>query len=57
MRLSHDLQATFRQVGERVLAQVFDDDELAAVLGRLNATLRHALAATPAARRRPATTC
>jgi len=47
VRLSEDLQATFRQVGERILAQVFDDDELAAVLDRLNATLRHALAASP----------
>ncbi|GAA2557444.1 dynamin family protein [Winogradskya consettensis] len=41
--LSDDLRATFRQVGERVLAQVFDDDELSAVLDRLNATLRHTL--------------
>ncbi|AGZ42545.1 dynamin family protein [Actinoplanes friuliensis] len=48
VRLSDDLQATFRQVGERVLAQVFDDEELAAVLDRLNATLRHALGAGPA---------
>lgn len=45
VRLSEDLQATFRQVGERILAQVFDDEELAGVLDRLNATLRHALAA------------
>ncbi|MFI7601818.1 dynamin family protein [Actinoplanes sp. NPDC049681] len=45
VRLSEDLRATFRQVGERVLAQVFDDEELAGVLDRLNATLRHALAA------------
>ncbi|MET8149693.1 dynamin family protein [Actinoplanes sp. NPDC049668] len=48
VRLSDDLRATFRQVGERVLAQVFDDEELAAVLDRLNATLRHALAGGPA---------
>jgi hypothetical protein len=47
VRLSDDLRATFRQVGERVLAQVFDDEELAAVLDRLNATLRHALDAGP----------
>ncbi|BCJ49205.1 dynamin [Actinoplanes sp. NBRC 14428] len=47
VRLSDDLRATFRQVGERVLAQVFDDEELAGVLDRLNATLRHALAAGP----------
>ncbi|MEV4640154.1 dynamin family protein [Actinoplanes sp. NPDC049548] len=47
VRLSEDLRATFRQVGERVLAQVFDDEELAGMLDRLNATLRHALAAGP----------
>ena len=45
--LSQDLEATFRQVGEKVLAEVFDDAELAAVLGRLNATLRHTLASAP----------
>ncbi|MCA2214950.1 dynamin family protein [Jidongwangia harbinensis] len=45
--LSHDLEVTFRQVGEKVLAEVFGPDELAGVLGRLNATLRHALAAAP----------
>jgi hypothetical protein len=45
--LSHTLETTFRQVSERVLAEVFDEGELAAVLGRLNATLRHALAAAP----------
>jgi hypothetical protein len=48
VRLSDDLRATFRQVGERVLAQVFDDDERAAVLDGLNASLRHALAGAPA---------
>jgi hypothetical protein len=47
VRLSHDLQEKFRQVGERVLAQVFDGDEVQLVLGRLNATLRHALSASP----------
>jgi len=47
VRLSDDLQATFRQVGERILAQVFDAEELAGVLDRLNATLRHALAGSP----------
>jgi hypothetical protein len=47
VRLSDDLQATFRQVGERILAQVFDADELAGVLDRLNAQLRHALAGSP----------
>jgi 50S ribosome-binding GTPase len=45
--LSQGLQETFQQVGERVLASVFDADERAAMLGRLNATLRHALAAAP----------
>jgi dynamin family protein len=45
VQLSQRLDTTFRQVAERVLHEVFDDAELAAVLGRLNATLRHALAA------------
>jgi hypothetical protein len=45
--LSQQLEATFRQVGEKVLAEVFDAGELAAMLGRLNATLRHALSAAP----------
>jgi hypothetical protein len=45
VHLSHDLQATFRQVGEKVLAQVFGDEELRGLLDRLNATLRHELAA------------
>jgi hypothetical protein len=45
--LSHHLQDTFRQVAERVLAEVFDDGERDAVLGRLNASLRHALATAP----------
>ena len=47
VQMSQRLDTTFRQVAERVLHEAFDDDELAAVLGRLNATLRHALAATP----------
>lgn len=47
VELSQDLQSTFRQVGEKVLAEVFDAGELAGVLGRLNATLRHALASAP----------
>jgi hypothetical protein len=47
VRLSQDLQGKFRQVGERVLAQVFDGDEVQLVLGRLNATLRHALSTAP----------
>jgi hypothetical protein len=47
VQLSQDLQVTFRQVGEKVLAHVFDDEELDGLLDRLNATLRHALAASP----------
>jgi hypothetical protein len=47
VRLSQELQGKFRQVGERVLAQVFDGDEVQLVLGRLNATLRHALSTSP----------
>ncbi|WP_233604558.1 dynamin family protein [Micromonospora sp. HM5-17] len=47
VRLSADLEVRFRQVGERVLAEVFQPDELQFVLGRLNATLRHALASKP----------
>ncbi len=47
VELSQTLQTTCQQVGERVLASVFDADELATMLGRLNSTLRHALAATP----------
>ncbi|MEO3819509.1 dynamin family protein [Plantactinospora sp. B24E8] len=47
IRLSADLEVRFRQVGERVLAEVFQPDELGFVLGRLNATLRHALASKP----------
>jgi hypothetical protein len=45
--LSQQLEATFAQVGEKVLASVFDPAERAAMLGRLNATLRHTLAAAP----------
>ncbi|WP_305783340.1 dynamin family protein [Symbioplanes lichenis] len=40
---SEDLRDTFRQIGERVLAQVFDAGELDGLLTRLNATLRHSL--------------
>jgi predicted GTPase len=47
VRLSQDLEFRFRQVGEVVLAQVFAPHELQHVLGRLNATLRHALGAKP----------
>jgi hypothetical protein len=45
--MSQTLETTFRQVAEKVLAEVFEADELAGMLGRLNATLRHALAAAP----------
>jgi len=47
VRLSADLEVCFRRVGERALAEVFQPDELRFVLGRLNATLRHALASKP----------
>jgi hypothetical protein len=47
IRLSQDLRRRFEQVGERVLAQVFQPDELAEVLGRVNAGLRHALVSRP----------
>lgn len=47
VRLSADLEARFQQVGERALAQVFGPAEVQHVLGRLNATLRHALATKP----------
>jgi hypothetical protein len=47
VELSRGLEDTFTQVGEKVLASVFDDTERAEMLGRLNATLRHTLAAGP----------
>jgi hypothetical protein len=47
IRLSEDLRWRFGQVGERVLAQVFEPAELAEVLGRVNAGLRHALVSKP----------
>ena len=47
VRLSRDLEVRFHRVGEQVLAQVFQPDELRFVLSRLNATLRHALASKP----------
>jgi hypothetical protein len=47
VELSRRLEDTFAQVGEKVLASVFDETERAEMLGRLNATLRHALAAGP----------
>ncbi|MEV6490023.1 dynamin family protein [Actinoplanes sp. NPDC051633] len=45
--LSQDLEITFRQVGENVLAEVFDAGELGQLLGGLNATLRHTLESAP----------
>ncbi|NMO52704.1 hypothetical protein HH310_16085 [Actinoplanes sp. TBRC 11911] len=47
VELSRELESTFAQVADAVLAQVFDAAERAAMLARLNATLRHTLAATP----------
>ncbi|BCJ48115.1 dynamin [Actinoplanes ianthinogenes] len=45
--LSEHLETTFAQVADTVMASAFDTGERDAVLGKLNATLRHALAATP----------
>jgi hypothetical protein len=45
--LSRHLEDRFRQVAETVLAEVFDSDERDAMLGRVNAGLRHALATAP----------
>ena len=45
--LSQDLESTFRQVGEHVLAEVFDRAELDDLLSRVNATLRHTLESSP----------
>jgi hypothetical protein len=45
--LSGQLETTFQQVGDKVLAEVFDASERAEMLGRLNATLRHTLATAP----------
>ena len=45
--LSHDLQGTFRQVGETVLAEVFDGGELDQMLAQVNAALRHTLESAP----------
>ncbi|MBO0868449.1 MAG: dynamin family protein [Micromonosporaceae bacterium] len=47
VRLSQELEWRFRQVGQRVLAQVFAPHELQFVLRRLNARLRHALNTKP----------
>jgi hypothetical protein len=45
--LSQRLETTFQQVAEKVLAEVFTPAERDEMIGRLNATLRHALAASP----------
>ncbi|MEV6346767.1 dynamin family protein [Actinoplanes sp. NPDC051851] len=45
--LSERLEQSFAEVSEKVLASAFDEEQLAGVLGRLNATLRHTLAAAP----------
>jgi hypothetical protein len=47
VRLSEQLQLTFQQVAEKVLAEVFTLAEREDLVGRLNATLRHTLAAAP----------
>ena len=47
VQLSQQLEDTFAQVGEKVLASVFDEQERAVMLGRLNMTLRHAMDAAP----------
>ncbi|HEY2672645.1 MAG TPA: dynamin family protein [Rugosimonospora sp.] len=47
IRLSQELEWRFRQIGERVLAQIFSPAELAHVLHRLNAQLHHALSTRP----------
>lgn len=47
VRLSEQLQLTFQQVAEKVLAEVFTLAEREDLIGRLNATLRHNLAAAP----------
>ncbi|GAA2901675.1 dynamin [Actinoplanes cyaneus] len=46
-QLSERLETTFTQVAAHVLDEAFDDDDRDTVLGKVNATLRHALAATP----------
>ncbi|MFI6761371.1 dynamin family protein [Micromonospora sp. NPDC050417] len=47
VRLSRDLETRFGKVAQRALAQVFAPHEVQHVLGRLNATLEHALASKP----------
>ncbi|MFF5077734.1 dynamin family protein [Actinoplanes sp. NPDC000266] len=47
VQMSQRLEETFAQVGDRVLASVFDEAERSAMLGRLNASLRHAMDAAP----------
>ncbi|GLY95114.1 dynamin family protein [Actinoplanes sp. NBRC 103695] len=45
--LSQDLEVTFRQVAETVLAEVFEAAELDQMLAQVNATLRHTLESAP----------
>ena len=45
--LSQDLEVTFRQVAETVLAEVFEAGELDQMLAQVNATLRHTLESAP----------
>jgi hypothetical protein len=47
VELSQRLESTFQQVADKVLAEVFTPAERDEMIGRLNATLRHALAAAP----------
>ncbi|WP_436533885.1 dynamin family protein [Actinoplanes sp. HUAS TT8] len=47
VQMSERLETTFAQVAQHVLDRAFEDGERDAVLGKVNATLRHALAATP----------
>ncbi|MBO4210294.1 GTPase, partial [Micromonospora echinofusca] len=49
VRLSEDLAARFALVAERALAQLFDPAQRALVVGGVNATLRHTMAAAPVA--------
>jgi hypothetical protein len=47
VEMSERLETTFGQVAGHVLDSAFDEGERDAALGKVNATLRHALAATP----------
>ncbi|WP_328473999.1 dynamin family protein [Actinoplanes sp. NBC_00393] len=45
--LSQRLETAYHDIAQRVLAEAFDPERLAATLTRLSATIRHALAAGP----------